>query len=283
MLRKFILTLLFGAVLAMGQNAQAFHPYSGSGHHAHIHGFQGLAYALADGLEHNLVQYVDRTRPILYTSFVDLDDLNTSSTFGRLLGEQVASRMSQLGYRVVELKLRQGSMIVSQNTGEMILSRDLRDVRTSHDTQAVVVGTYVVTDNAVIVSAKLLSTLDGAILATRDATLRKTKDIHELVTRNVTTFQPTRTQPSKTQMEREAVHEGPLARGTILLDPKNSLAARLIQARLAELNYYTDRIDGIWGRNSRAALNRFKSNRQLTSPTTWDLSAQRELFKGTGQ
>ena len=287
MLRNFISVhlsvLLLGAFLATGPTASAFHPYSGTGPYAHIHGFQGLAYALADGLEHNLVQYVDRTRAILYTSFVDLDDLNTSSTFGRLLGEQVASRMSQLGYRVVELKLRQGSMVVSQEAGEMILSRDLRDVRTSHDTQAVLVGTYVVTDNAVIVSAKLLSTLDGAILATRDATLRKTQDIHELVTRNVTTFQPTRTPSARAQQEQEIVPEGPLARGTILLDPKNSLAARLIQARLAELNYYTDRIDGIWGKNSRAALNRFKSNRQLAAPTSWDLSAQRELFKGTGQ
>ncbi len=283
MLRNLIAALLFSVTLTLAQTASATHPYYGSGFYSHVQGFQGLAYALADGLEHNLIQYVDRTRPILFTSFVDLDDLNTSSTFGRLLGEQVASRMSQLGYRVVELKLRQGSMVVSQEAGEMILSRDLRDVRTNHDTQAVLVGTYVVTENAVIVSAKLLSTLDGAILATRDATLRKTRDIQELVTRNTVTFQPTRIQPSKAQPERETVPEGPLARGTILLDPKNSLAARLIQARLVELNYYTDRIDGIWGKNSRAALNRFKSNRQLASPTTWDLSAQRELFKGTGQ
>ncbi|WP_051822303.1 FlgO family outer membrane protein [Desulfonatronum thiodismutans] len=283
MLRNLIVALLVGAPLALAQTVTAAHPYYGSGSHAHVQGFQGLAYALADGLEHNLVQYVDRTRPILFTSFVDLDDLNTSSTFGRLLGEQVASRISQQGYRVVELKLRQGSMVFSQEAGELILSRDLRDVRTNHDTQAVLVGTYVMTDNAVIVSAKLLSTLDGAVLSTRDVTLRKTKEIQELVTRNTVTFQPTHAQPSKAQPEREAVPEGPLARGTILLDPKNSLAARLIQARLAELNYYTDRVDGIWGRNSRAALNRFKSNRQLASPTTWDLSAQRELFKETGQ
>lgn len=250
-------------------------------------GFQGLAYALADGLEHNLVHYLDRTRPILFTSFVDLDDLNTSSTFGRLLGEQVASRMSQLGYRIMELKLRQGSMVFSREAGEMVLSRDLRDVRDHQDTQAVLVGTYIVIDDAVIISAKLLSTLDGAVLATRDATVRKTRQVEELVSRNRITFQPASRQPSRTPAEREreteGPQEGPLARGTILLDPKNALAARLIQTRLAELDYYTDRIDGIWGRNSRAALNRFKSNRQLASPAAWDLSAQRELFRGTGQ
>lgn len=281
---KWIRPVILLMLLAMHApvTSQAGHPYVTSGQYTHARGFQGIAHALADGLEYNLVQHLDRTRPILFTSFVDLDNLNSSSTFGRLLGEQVASRMSQLGYRVMELKLRQGSMIVNENAGEMILSRDLRDVRTSQDTQGVLVGTYTIIDDAIIVSAKLLSTLDGAMLATYDTTLRKTPELQELATKNITTFEPVRAQPSRQQEQRE-VSEGPLGRGTVLLDPKNSLAARLIQARLGELNYYTDRIDGIWGKNSRAALNRFKSSRGLASPTEWDLSAQRELFQGTGQ
>ncbi|SDB21118.1 hypothetical protein SAMN05660653_01011 [Desulfonatronum thiosulfatophilum] len=254
--------------------------HSDSARHA-VRGFHGIAHALADGLDHNLVQHVDRTKTILFTSLVDLDDLNASSTFGRLLGEQIASRMSQLGYRIVELKLRQGSMIISENAGEMVLSRNLREVRSSHDAQGIIVGTYTVLSDSIIVTVKLLSTLDGSILSTQDATLRKTSELHELVAKNPTIFQPQRSQPS--EQSTQPAPEGPLARGTILLDPKNSLAARLIQTRLAELNYYTDRIDGLWGKNSRAALNRFKSARQLASPTAWDLSTQRELFQGTGQ
>ncbi|WP_052813321.1 FlgO family outer membrane protein [Desulfonatronum thioautotrophicum] len=283
MTRYFFAGLMLATLFALAQPTAAMQPLTSFGSTTTERGFHGLAYALADGLEHNLVHYLDRTRPILFTSFVDLDDLNTSSTFGRLLGEQVAARMSQHGFRVVELKLRQDSMVFSQEAGEMVLSRDLRDVRNHQDTQAVLVGTYVVTQDAVIVSAKLLSTLDGTILATRNATLRKTRQIQELIAKNRTTFRPAGRQSAHSASEQEAVREGPLARGTILLDPGNALAARLIQARLAELNYYNDRIDGIWGRNSRAALNRFKSNRQLASPTAWDLTAQRELFKGTGQ
>ncbi|TVQ97145.1 MAG: peptidoglycan-binding protein [Desulfovibrionales bacterium] len=283
MTRHFFAGLMLATLFALAQPTAAMQPLTSFASTPSQRGVHGLAYALADGLKHNLVHYLDRTRPILFTSFVDLDDLNTSSTFGRLLGEQVAARMSQHGFRVVELKLRQDSMVFSQEAGEMVLSRDLRDVRSHQDTQAVLVGTYVVTQDAVIVSAKLLSTLDGTILATRNATLRKTPQIQELTAKNRTTFRPADRQPTHSASEQEAVREGPLARGAILLDPGNALAARLIQTRLAELNYYTDRIDGIWGRNSRAALNRFKSNRQLASPTTWDLSAQRELFKGTGQ
>lgn len=283
MLRRCFASLALMVMITAAQNGWAGEPPASVALPAPVRGFSELAYALADGLEHNLVQFVDRSRPILFTSFVDLDDLNTTSSFGRLLGEQVASRMSQLGYRIVELKMRQGSMIFNHEAGEMALSRDLRDVRTHRDAQAVLVGTYVLIEEAVIVSARLLSTSDGALLASWDATVRKTRDISELAAKNRATFRPENGQVHRTRPDHQAGDEGPLARGAILLDPQTPLAARLIQTRLAELNYYTGRVDGIWGKNSRAALNRFKTERRLGSPAAWDLPAQRELFRGTGQ
>jgi TolB-like protein len=242
----------------------------------HVRGFQGIGYSIADALEHNLGQRVNKSKPILFTSFVDLDDLQMSSTFGRLLGEQVASRMAQHGYRVVELKLRRDSLIISEGAGEIVLSRNLENIRNNHDAQAVIVGTYTVVDESVIVTARLLSAVDGAMLSTHDLTLGLSPLIHSLVHKNQARVQSGRPKPSK-----EAA-TGPLGRGTVLLDPKNSLAARIIQTRLAELQYYKDKIDGIWGKNSRSALGRFKAEHQLPG-TAWDLHTQQELFRGTGQ
>ncbi|HDQ41697.1 MAG TPA: hypothetical protein ENN39_11815 [Desulfonatronum sp.] len=254
----------------------ADHLFHGVNQHRHTLGFQGIAYFIADALEDNLAQPLNRTKPILFTSFVDIDDLQTSSTFGRLLGEQVASRMSQHGYRVVELKLRQNSMIISENAGEIVLSRNLEDIRNSNEAQAVIAGTYTVLDDSVIVTARLLSALDGAMLSTHDLTLKMSPDLHALVHKN----------PSKAQTGRpqagQKVLSGPLGRGAVLLDPKNSLAARIIQTRLAELQFYKDKVDGIWGKNSRTALERFKTERQLAG-AAWDMQTQRELFHGTGQ
>lgn len=241
-----------------------------------VQGFQGIAYAIADALENNLVQPLDRARPILFTSFVELDDLMTSSTFGRLLGEQVASRISQHGYRVMELKLRRDSMIISDQAGEIILSRELDKIRSNHEAQAVIVGTYTIVNQSIIVTTRILSALDGAILSSNDVTLRMTADLHALAGKNISRFQPGRPDAAKD------APTGPIGRGSVLLDPKNSLGARIIQTRLAELHYYKDRIDGIWGKNSHAALSRFKAERQL-SGTAWDMPTQIELFRGTGQ
>lgn len=278
------LALLLASCVALGISqilppptlARADQIFSGTAGHRHVHGFQGIAQSIADALEYNLVQPLDRTKPVLFTSFVDIDSLQTSSTFGRLLGEQVASRMAQLGYRIMEPKLRQGSMVIIEGAGEMVLSRDLTNIRDNHDAQAVIVGTYTVVNESIIVSVKLLSTQDGAILSTHDVTLKMTRDLHSLVHKNTSTIQQGPSQAAKD------VPNGPLGRGMFALEAKNSLAAKIIQTRLAELQYYKNKIDGIWGKNSRAALSRFKADRQL-SGTAWDMQTQMELFRGTGQ
>jgi TolB-like protein len=283
-----LLTVVAGLAVGFTPGRAVAQPSSGLGEYQPVRGFQRIAYALADNLEHHLVRHVDRAKTILFTSFVELDQLNTSSTFGRLLGEQVASRFSQHGYTVVELKLRQHSMIISEDTGELVLSRNLRDIRTDQDAQAIIVGTYTLLKDSIILGVKLISTLDGSLLSTHDATVWLTPQLRELVARNVTTFEPQRIseEPESTpekDVSKITVPEGPLARGTVLLDLKNSLAVRLVQARLADLQYYTDRIDGIWGKNSRAALSQFKRDQGLEEPGTWDVQTQRALFRGTGQ
>jgi TolB-like protein len=283
-----LLAVVTGLALGFTPGRATAQPGFGLGEYQPVQGFQRIAHALADNLERHLVRHVDRSKTILFTSFVELDQLNTSSTFGRLMGEQVASRFSQHGYTVVELKLRQHSMIISEDTGELVLSRNLRDIRTDQDAQAIIVGTYTLLKDSIILGVKLISTLDGSLLSTHDTTVWLTPQLRELVERNVTTFEPDRTPdkpeaPAEKDISKITVPEGPLARGTVLLDLKNSLAVRLVQARLADLGYYTDRIDGIWGKNSRAALSQFKREQGLEEPGTWDVRAQRALFRGTGQ
>jgi hypothetical protein len=46
-----------------------------------------------------------------------------------------------MGYMVKEVKLR-GTLFVKSSTGELLLSRELKDISAFHKAQAVVVGTY---------------------------------------------------------------------------------------------------------------------------------------------
>ena len=62
----------------------------------------GAADKLIEGSQYGLA----RDRNIVVATFVNINDLEDSSTLGRLIAEQVSSRLTQVGYRVVELKLR---------------------------------------------------------------------------------------------------------------------------------------------------------------------------------
>jgi len=75
----------------------------------------------------------------------------------------------------------------------------------------------------------------------------------------------------------------PLASGTVLLTPANPQDAQTIQGRLAELGFYSGAVDGIWGRDSRAALRDFKEKNSLPNPEKWDKETQIHLFKGTSK
>ena len=97
-----------------------------------------------DALLNNCMNRLNHTRPIIVASLVSVDDIHRSSTFGRMAAEIIANRFSQLGYPVKELKMSQNQIYVKRGEGEFILSRDIQNIATKHDVQAVVVGTYAV-------------------------------------------------------------------------------------------------------------------------------------------
>ncbi len=119
-------------------------------------------------------------KPILVSSFVNVDNVQVSSTFGRIIAEQMSSRIAQHTYKVVELKLR-SSLFIKEKTGELLLSRELRDISLQHDAYAVLVGTYAASKRKVYVNAKLVSAQDSIILAAYDYELPIGPDTKQLL------------------------------------------------------------------------------------------------------
>ncbi|MCK5720333.1 MAG: hypothetical protein KAH84_10360 [Thiomargarita sp.] len=110
-------------------------------------------------------------KPILVASFVNINNLQQSSTFGLIVAEQIGSRFAQRGYKIIELKLRTDSIFVQQQTGELLLSRELQAISLQHDAYAVIVGTYAAGKEIVYVTAKLVRTKDNVILNSYDYSL----------------------------------------------------------------------------------------------------------------
>lgn len=107
--------------------------------------------------------------PILTTTFVSNENLKETSRFGRILQEHITSRLVQLDYTVKEVKLRD-SMLMREQEGETMLSRDLHDLNPKQtiSAQAVLVGTYTYTDRVMYISARLINPKDRNIIATYD-------------------------------------------------------------------------------------------------------------------
>lgn len=107
--------------------------------------------------------------PVLTTTFVNNDNLQETSRFGRILQEHITSRLVQLNYTVKELKLRE-TLLMQEHSGETMLSRNLEEINTkqSLSAQAILVGTYSYTDRVMYISARLINPKTRNIISSYD-------------------------------------------------------------------------------------------------------------------
>ena len=118
--------------------------------------------------------------PFVVATLVNIDQLEQSSTLGRLISEQVSSRLSQMGQQVVELKLRNG-IYMKRNEGEFLLTREIKEVATAHRAQAVVLGTYAESASYIHVSLKLVNPANSMILAAHDYALPLDRQVRSML------------------------------------------------------------------------------------------------------
>lgn len=118
--------------------------------------------------------------PIGVTTFVNIDDLYASSTFGRMVGEQLMSELAMKGFDVVELRQADALQFLD-SSGEFALSRDVRAVKPHRNLSAVVVGTYVVSPERVYVNARLIDPSTALILSAGSVEMSKTRELAKML------------------------------------------------------------------------------------------------------
>lgn len=116
---------------------------------------------------------------LLVATVVNVDKLTESSSLGRIISEQMRARLTQDGYSVVETELR-GDLLVKKDTGELLLSRELKDVSKSYDAQAVVVGTYALASKYIYVNLKVIGN-DNVALGAYDYALPLNRNVWTMV------------------------------------------------------------------------------------------------------
>jgi TolB-like protein len=139
-----------------------------------------LSYKAADILMVQAGNRIDTDKAIITASFANIDNLDESSSFGRIVSQQLSSRFIQKGYKVAEMLLRK-NIYIREKEGEFLLSRAVKNISAQHDAQAVVVGTYAIASENVYVTAKMVRTSDNVVLSSLDYSLPIGPDLRRLV------------------------------------------------------------------------------------------------------
>lgn len=131
--------------------------------------------------------------PVLIGTLNDVDKLERSSTFGRMVAEQISARFAQRGYNVAELKMR-NSVNIKQGlgdpneSGEFLLSRDIGAISGEHQAAAAVTGTYAVAGKEVMVNLKMIDVATGKVISATDFSVPLDSNIRGLIGNDSTSF-----------------------------------------------------------------------------------------------
>jgi TolB-like protein len=168
-MRKFALLLLPLLVAACSTEPQKEEP-----NYATVASNQFVAanYKAADTLMAQLNGRLLADKPLIMATVVNIDSLDQTSTLGRLVSEQISTRLSQGGLKMVEMKLRT-NVYLKRNQGELMLTREIGEVAQNHNAQAVVVGSYAETSDMVFINIKIVQPNNNFVIAGHDYVLAK--------------------------------------------------------------------------------------------------------------
>ncbi len=142
--------------------------------------FFGIGENLASQLEMNLRQHAGKGGGLLMTTLVNIDDLYQTSSFGRTLTEALSTRMFRRGFGVVEVR-KTAELMIKNNSGELMLSRNAELLAKELEVQAIVVGTYALTPNSVIINMKMLEVDSQEVVSVAGLEIQRSSNINHLL------------------------------------------------------------------------------------------------------
>lgn len=123
--------------------------------------------------------------PIVVTTFVDVNNLYETSSFGRILSEQLISELSMRGFNVIELRLAEALQIMNDK-GEFGLSRDLATLKREHKISTIVTGTYATSPDRVYLNVRMIDPKTSFINSVGSVEMAKSEEIARLLRTSVT-------------------------------------------------------------------------------------------------
>jgi TolB-like protein len=117
---------------------------------------------------------------IIVSSVVNINQLENVAPLGRVISEHVLGRFAQFGYGVIELKIR-NQIYMKRHEGELLLTREIRELVRAQNAHAFIVGTYAEASDRVFVSLKVIEADGSRILGAVDYSIEKNAVVKSLL------------------------------------------------------------------------------------------------------
>ncbi len=135
------------------------------------HDAGGPAQAFNKEIQVIAIEMVNRLREfdptdetVAVTTFVDLDNFDETSSFGRYVAEDLGMELFKLGFRLREIRQRV-QISITPEVGEVALTRQASALMQSAQVDAVVTGAYSRFGNQVVVNARLIDVDTGRVVS----------------------------------------------------------------------------------------------------------------------
>jgi TolB-like protein len=117
----------------------------------------------AEGIHHQIKIKNIPVEVIAVTTLTNIQKMGNATGEAQISSEILASKLSQLGYQVIEVKLS-GSMNIEPN-GEFILSRSIENLPKNINVTHLLVGTYMDKGSRMLINTKLVDINTRLIVA----------------------------------------------------------------------------------------------------------------------
>jgi TolB-like protein len=113
-----------------------------------------------------------KSKYITITTFVNLNNFNNTSSFGRVLPEMMLTNLYKQGYNISDYRTAKGLKIKQMN-GEFILTRNSTNMNKLVINDYLLIGTYTIDKDIVILNARLIDTTEGKIISSTHVFINK--------------------------------------------------------------------------------------------------------------
>lgn len=103
-------------------------------------------------------------KTVAVATFVELDRVEETSSFGRYVAERMGQELHKLGFKTLDIRQRKDIEMI-HDKGELILSRRSSELLKKSRIEAVAVGSYAMVDDEVVVNIRLLGVDTGRVLS----------------------------------------------------------------------------------------------------------------------